>query len=104
MGLQKMFERVKPPSDGHGGAPAGAVSAEPPLDAAPPNPSELPPRLSESVAVPAAVPELAASDRIVLSPRPRGSGPRFDLLFLGDTSFGENYQAARERRGQENVL
>jgi poly-gamma-glutamate capsule biosynthesis protein CapA/YwtB (metallophosphatase superfamily) len=104
MGLRKMFERVKHPSNGNGSAPAGAGSAEPPLVAAPPNPSELPPRLSESVAVPAAVPELAASDRIVLSPRPRGSGPRFDLLFLGDTSFGENYQAARERRGEENVL
>ena len=85
MGLQKMFERVKHPSVGHDGAPAGAGIAEPPLVAAPPNPSELPPRLSERVAVPAAVPAVAG--HIVLTPRPRISA-RFDLLFLGDTSFG----------------
>jgi poly-gamma-glutamate capsule biosynthesis protein CapA/YwtB (metallophosphatase superfamily) len=39
-----------------------------------------------------------------LTPRRRGGGERFDLLFVGDTDFGETYQEARERRGRENIL
>jgi hypothetical protein len=41
---------------------------------------------------------------ITLRARKRRSGPRLDLLFLGDTSFGENYQERREERGRENIL
>jgi len=39
-----------------------------------------------------------------LTPRRRGGGERFDLLFVGDTDFGETHQEARERRGRENIL
>lgn len=39
-----------------------------------------------------------------LTPRRRAGGERFDLLFVGDTDFGETYQEARERRGRENIL
>jgi hypothetical protein len=31
-------------------------------------------------------------------------GPTFDLLFLGDTSFGENYQDRLKAQGKQNVL
>jgi poly-gamma-glutamate capsule biosynthesis protein CapA/YwtB (metallophosphatase superfamily) len=41
---------------------------------------------------------------VTLMPRPRRTGPRLDLLFLGDTYFGESYQAARQAKGEENVL
>ena len=56
----------------------------------------------------AAVPsENAASSQasvISLAPRRRSNGPRFDLLFVGDTCFGESYQEGREAIGAENVL
>jgi len=47
---------------------------------------------------------LPPNPEIALMPRPRRTGPRIDLLFLGDTCFGETYQAARQARGEENVL
>ncbi|PHS79321.1 MAG: hypothetical protein COB59_02210, partial [Rhodospirillaceae bacterium] len=34
----------------------------------------------------------------------RGAGVRLDILFAGDTSFGENYQAQYEKRGLKNIL
>ena len=34
----------------------------------------------------------------------RGAGVRLDILFAGDTSFGENYQAQYEQRGLRNIL
>ena len=102
MGLWGMFESMMHPSNGNGGTSVGAGIAERPDVEAPPKPSGLPPLPTEPAAVPE--PPAPASDRIVLTPRPRGSGPRFDLLFLGDTSFGESYQATREGRGEENIL
>ena len=45
-----------------------------------------------------------ASRTVVIRPRKRKTGPRFDLCFLGDTCMGETYQAQRESRGRENVL
>jgi hypothetical protein len=47
---------------------------------------------------------LQHSKVITLCARERRSGPRFDLLFLGDTSFGESYQERREESGRENIL
>lgn len=47
---------------------------------------------------------LQYSKVITLRARTRRSGPRFDLLFLGDTSFGESYQERREESGRENIL
>ncbi|MDH3465683.1 MAG: CapA family protein [Gammaproteobacteria bacterium] len=32
------------------------------------------------------------------------NGARLEILFLGDTGFGENYQESREARGVENIL
>ena len=47
---------------------------------------------------------LQHSKVITLCARERRSGPRFDLLLLGDTSFGESYQERREESGRENIL
>jgi hypothetical protein len=41
---------------------------------------------------------------ISLTARATTSGPRLSIVFAGDTSFGENYQDHRERRGKENIL
>ncbi|MCA8881314.1 MAG: CapA family protein [Rhodobacteraceae bacterium] len=55
---------------------------------------------------PSATPAAASGDQpaAVLLPRPRRTGPRLDLLFLGDIDFGETYQAVRADKGEENVL
>ncbi len=41
---------------------------------------------------------------ISLTARATSSDPRLSIVFAGDTSFGENYQEDRERRGKDNVL
>jgi poly-gamma-glutamate capsule biosynthesis protein CapA/YwtB (metallophosphatase superfamily) len=71
------------------------ASAEPPLEAAEPG----------EITVGTGDPTPPASRQpLQLAPRRRGGGERFELLFVGDTDFGETYQEARERRGRENIL
>ena len=41
---------------------------------------------------------------ISVKARATTAGPRLSIVFAGDTSFGENYQEDRERRGKENIL
>jgi hypothetical protein len=41
---------------------------------------------------------------ISVTARATGPDARLSIVFAGDTSFGENYQEDRERRGKENIL
>ena len=41
---------------------------------------------------------------ISVTARATGPNARLSIVFAGDTSFGENYQEHRERRGKENIL
>lgn len=57
------------------------------------------PRFTRTISLLAAIVGLYA---IVSQPEAQCS--EYRVLFLGDTSFGEPYQIARQRRGRENVL
>jgi len=46
----------------------------------------------------------AGARSISVTARAVSSGPRLSILFAGDTSFGENYQEDRGRRGKDNIL